>query len=176
MTWIDLALLLVVVLVTTIAAEKRLSGLLVGLGGVLLLRPLLLLGSVSAFGALLTALALGVTLALLGARLTQGWAVSDLTGQILGGAGGLLLSTVLVLALVTALPVERNAHAQIVYPPQTVNRSTAAALQGSQFVRLGRNILLYPLLAAGNAPAVKGADEAAYAWLHGYLVVNPPWQ
>lgn len=175
MTWIDLALLLIVVLVTTVAAEKRLSGLLVGLGSVLLLKPLLLLGSISAVGALLTALALGAGLLLLGVRLAQSWVVSDVAGQWLGGMGGLLLSTVLVLALVTALPIERNAHAQIVYPPQKVARSTAAALQESRFVRLGRNILLYPLLAAGKDPAVTGADGNLYKWLHGYLVVGTPW-
>jgi hypothetical protein len=174
MTWIDLTLLLLVAIVTALAAERRLTGLLVGLGGVLLLRPLLLLGDVSAFGALLAALAAGGTLALLGTRLTRSWALPDAAAVILGGAGGLLLSVMLLLATVTSLPIERNAHAQIVYPPQAINRSTAAALQASPLVQLGRSILLQPLL-AGSGPATS-SEQRAYAWLHDYLVVGTPWQ
>jgi hypothetical protein len=177
MTWIDLVLLLTVILTTALSAERRLTGFVLGLGAALLLKPLLLLGSVSVFGALLAALAAGVLLSLLGTWLARSFRLPDGTNLLLGAAGGLLLSTALLLASVTALPIERNAHGQIVYPPQQgVTRSFAAVLKSSSFVNLGRNILLYPLLAAGGDASVSGSDGFAYAWLHDYLVAGTPWQ
>ena len=50
MTWIDASLVLTVAAVTGLAAERRLMGLLVGLGGLAALRPLLVLADLKKMG------------------------------------------------------------------------------------------------------------------------------
>lgn len=174
MTWFDLILLLVVALTTALAAERRFAGLLLGAASVLLLKPLLLLGSISAVGAILTGLAAAVLLALLVRRIPRDF-VPDWAGRLLGGLGGLLLSVVLVLAIVTGLPVERTAHGDVIYPPHSVARPLANALQSSPLVAVGRNILLYPLLDADDRDTLAGHKEA-HTWVHEWLVPDTPWK
>lgn len=171
MTWFDLALLLVLAVLVALAAERRLGGLIIGLGGVLLLRPILLLADLPIV-ALAVALLAGLLLALLSRR-ARARRLSAAAGAALGGFGGLLLGGALLLATVTSLPIERNEAGQLVYPPRGLPAPLSAALQRSPLARTGRDILLYPLLVRqGDVPAAK---QPVLRALHGYLVVGEPW-
>jgi hypothetical protein len=174
MTWIDLLLALMLAVFIPLGAERRLGGLMLGLGGVLLLRPLLLLGQVSMLLALAAALAAGLALALAARGIGRRRRLPRVPFAILGGVGGGLLGTALVLSMAVSLPLERNAANQIVYPPEQVPAFVAPAVRGSRVFREGRDILLYPLLDAQGdiSPRRRPVLEA----LHSYLVVGQPWE
>ena len=118
MSWIDFALVLALISIAALGAERRLSGFLVGIGGVLLLRPLLFLADVNPFMALVVALAAGLGLSLIGRRIGNQRRGRSWFFRLLGGLGGLALGTVLVLSLATTFPLQINATGQIVYPPR----------------------------------------------------------
>ena len=91
----------------------------------------------------------------------------------MGALGGLALGLVLVLALVTSLPIQRNPLDQIVYPPRDLPEPFNQAVVSSRMVLLGRDILLYPLL---DAQGDLAASEGILRGLHSYLVVGEPWK
>lgn len=177
-TWIDALLVLMVAVTTALGASRRLVGFTVGVGGVLLLRPLLVVGTRGIWVALVAALAGGVILAVIGQRLVppskrQGW-----VGKALGGVGGAALGFALLLALVTSLPIQRNPanDAEIFYPPRTAPGSLAADLNRSPLVNVGRSILLHPLLPAPTPAEARAGDLwRVYGGLHAWLVVGEPW-
>lgn len=180
MSWIDFALVLALVSFTALASERRLAGFFVGVGGVLLLRPLLMLADLDPFLALVVALGAGLGLSLLGRQLgTQsrgrGWQF-----RILGGVGGLALGLSLVLSITTAFPIQANAAGQIVYPPRSQGElqpqmpqgygPLSEAVNGSLLIGIGKSILLYPLLEdqiTSGSVLLRG--------LHSYLIVGEPW-
>lgn len=174
MTWIDLLLALLFAVFIALGAERRLGGLLVGLGGVLLLRPLLLLGQASPLLAVGVALVAGLALALGARRIGRQRRLAPALLALLGGLGGGLLGAALVLSAAVSLPLERNSSNQLVYPPQGVPALIAPAVRGSRVFREGRDILLYPLLAAQGdiSPSRRPVLKA----LHSYLVVGEPWK
>lgn len=176
MTWLDILLILAGVAVAALATERRWTGALLSLGGLLLLRPLLLLISFSPLVAIVASLLVGLGLALLATRLT-GRSARNLAGTLAGGVTGTLFAVMLVLAVATAFPIERTADG-LVYPPRTLPEPLQTAVRGSPIVGYGRSILLQPLLVgqAQTEPAVTGAMGTVTGWLHGYLVVGTPWQ
>ena len=174
MTWIDLLLVLLFAVFIALGAERRLAGLLLGLGGVLLLRPLLLLGEVSPVLAVAAALLAGLLLSLIARRLTGRRRVPSVRYALLGGLGGGLLGAVLVLSATVSLPIERNAQNQIIYPPQEIPGAVGNAVAGSRLLREGRDILLYPLLERQGE--VNAQRRPVVRLLHSYLVVGEPWE
>ena len=173
MTWIDLALVLVAASVAALASERRLSGFFVGIGDVLLLRPLLVLAEINPFVGLVAALVVGLGLSFLGRVLLPPSRGGMWFQRLLGALGGLALGLVLVLALVTSLPIQRNPLDQIVYPPRDLPEPFNQAVVSSRMVLLGRDILLYPLL---DAQGDLAASEGILRGLHSYLVVGEPWK
>lgn len=177
-TWIDALLVLMVVSTTALGASRRLVGFTVGVGGVLLLRPLLVVGSRGVWVAVVTALVGGVILAVIGQRLVpagkrQGW-----VGKALGGVGGAALGLTLMFALVTSLPIQRNPanDAEVFYPPRTAPGTLAVDLNRSPLVDVGRSILLHPLLPAPTPAEARANDTwRVYGGLHTWLVVGEPW-
>lgn len=174
MTWIDLLLVLLFAALIALGAERRLTGLFLGLAAVVLLRPLMILGDLSPLLAVAAALMAGLALALLARRAGRQRRSSRNGSLVLGGLGGALLGASLVLSLVVSLPIERNLSGQIVYPPQSIPGPLASAVSRSRLFREGRDILLYPLLdrqgdiAPGRRPVV--------GTLHRFLVVGEPWE
>lgn len=174
MTWIDLLLALLFAVFIALGAERRLGGLVLGAGGALLLRPLLLLGQVSPLLAVAVALVAGLALALAARRFGRQRRLSAAALTLLGGFGGGLLGAALVLSASVSLPLERNAANQLVYPPREVPAVLAPAVRGSRVFREGRDILLYPLLAAQGD--IDPSRRAVLEALHSYLVVGEPWE
>lgn len=176
MTWIDAALVLTIAAVVALAAERRLSGLLLGLGGALALRPLLVLASLNPWLALVAALLVGLGLALVGRHVLQLARVPGPFTRVAGGFGGLVLGTALTLALVTSLPIQRNPvePGLIYYPPRDLPGSVQQAVTGSAAVAVGRSVLLYPLLSAQGA--IPEGQEPVLALLHQWFVVDEPWR
>ncbi len=175
MSWLDLVLVTVVAAVTALGAHRRLAGLFVGVGGVLLLRPLLVLAQANPFLALLAALLAGLGLSLLGRRLFQQNRGALVLTRTLGGLGGLALGLALMLSLVTSLPIQRNPAnpSELFYPPRNLPAPIASAVLDSRLVVLGRDILFYPLLSKQGEAQV--GPERLMNGLHRLLVVGEPW-
>lgn len=173
-TWLDAALIVMVAVFVAVGAQKKLIGLFVGVGAVLVLRPLLNLASGNPGLAVAVGLLLGLVLGILGRRLGLGKGHTHWSFKALGGFGGLLLGLAMLGALLTSLPIQRNpANArEIFYPPRSAPGTLAATFQRSPLIAAGRSILLYPLLPAENFAA---SERRLYAGLHGWLVVGEPW-
>lgn len=174
MSWIDLVLVLVFASLTALGAERRLSGLTVGLGGALLFRPVLALSGASPYAALGLALGAGLLLGFAARRLTvRNRAYLPLT-SVLGALGGGAMGLLTVLALTTALPLGSDLEGRIVYPPRDLSPTMVRALQSSRLVDVGFDILLYPLLAPHGAYGQ--AEDVVYGALHGLFVHGAPWE
>lgn len=171
MNWIDLSLLLLVAAVAALSAKRGLIGLTVGFGGLILLKPLLLLSQVNLWLALGAALLAALLSGLLGRGLEAGSRLPTSLSSSLGGVGGFLLGVMLVLALVTSLPVERDLNNRIVYPPHNLPPGVQGAVQQSRLMKLGSDILLYPLLAQSGLLE----PSNVLGGLHNLLVVESPW-
>lgn len=172
-TWIDAVLVLIVAVATAFGAQRRLVGLVVGVGAVLLLKPLLVVGSRSPVLALIAAVLGGVLLAVLSQRMSSPGLRQRWPSMVAGGAGGLVLGLALVVALVTALPIERSSSdpRAIYYPPVNAPLGLSSTLQASPLVTFGRNIVLYPLL---EEPESQFRQDA-YQVLRNWFVEGDPW-
>lgn len=176
MSWIDPLFAVLVAALAALGASRRLTGLWVGLGGVLLLRPLLGVALDMPIVALLLALATGLMLALLGRNLMPALRGGGGWQRFAGALGGGALGLAFVLALVTSLPIQRSPFDpnQLYYPPRDLPAVVRGPVLRSWTVDLGRDILLYPLL---DAQGVVPEDRAPLLrGLHRWLVVGEPWQ
>ncbi|NBC96850.1 MAG: hypothetical protein GVY27_10900 [Deinococcus-Thermus bacterium] len=176
MSWLDPAFAVLVGTLTAFGASRRLTGLWVGLGGVLLLRPLIGVAVSSPVVGLIAALLGGLLLGLLGRNLVAGLRAGRWWQRALGALGGAALGGALVLALAVSLPIQRSPFDpnQLYYPP----RDLPALIQGSALrswtLSLGRDVLLFPLLE--RQEAVPEGREALLRGLHRWLVVGEPWR
>ncbi|NLG07879.1 MAG: hypothetical protein GX560_01295 [Deinococcales bacterium] len=172
-TWVDVLLVALVAVYTALGAKRGWGGLVVGVGGVLLLRPLLVVGARGPAVALVAALLGGLLLAVIGRRLGSPALRQRWPGMVGGGLGGLALGLAMTVALVTSLPIERNVlnPREIYYPPRNAPWGVSAALQRSPLVTMGRSILLYPLLPEPE----QELERRAYQGLRSWFVVGEPW-
>lgn len=174
MTWIDTTLVIAVASTTALASERRFSGLLVGLGGVLAFHPLLTLAQSSPLLALALALLTGLALALIGRHLLQRVRLPALVGRLAGGLGGLLLGLTIALALTTSLPIGRQPlSGGVFYPPTDLPPAVQPAVSGSTAVDAGRSVLLFPLLEAQGE--VSPTSSVLLSALHDWFVIGEPW-
>ena len=175
MTVLDVALVLTMATLVALAAQRRLVGLMVGAGGALALRPLLLLADMNPWLGLLGALLVGLGFALIGRMLLpagggRGWMV-----WVAGGAGGAALGLAVVLTLVTSLPIQRDAlnPNQLRYPPQDLPLTVRPLVERSLLMQVGREVLFAPLLAAQEPRSPERAGVIAA--LHGWVITGEPW-
>lgn len=173
-TWVDVLLIVVLAVSVAAGAHRKLIGFFVGVGGVLLVRPLLDVGQGNPWLAAALGLAAGIALGLLGRRLYNPGRGAMWPYQVLGGIGGGALGVALLFALVTSLPLQRNPTntTEIFYPPRNLPGDLSVTLQSSPLITLGRTILFYPLLPKEQYTA---AQQNAYGGLHTWLVVGEPW-
>src|SRR5690625_2699591 len=115
MTWLDAALVILVMAVAALITERRWAGVVMAGAGLLLLGPLLRLSSVSPLLALLVAVAAGLLLAVLCAKLIRNQQ-DALPGLLAGGVTGLAFADALLLAIVTSLPEELNHDNTVSFP------------------------------------------------------------
>lgn len=176
MSWIDPLLAVIVGALTAFGASRRLTGLAVGVGGVLLVRPLLGLAQGSPWAALAAALLGGVVMAVVGRGLFANLRSGGWWQKALGGVGGAALGVALVLALVTSLPIQRSPFDpnQLFYPPRNLPGPVQTATARSWTVAVGRDVLLYPLLDAQGV--IPDERRALLGGLHRWLVVGEPWR
>lgn len=175
MTILDVALVLTVATLVALAAQRRLVGLMVGAGGALALRPLLMLGDMNPWLGLFGALLAGLGFALIGRMLLplgggRGWLV-----RLAGGAGGAVLGVAVVLTLVTSLPIQRDAlnPNQLRYPSREIPLSVRPLVERSMLVQFGREVLFAPLLVTQEPRSREHA--AVVSTLHDWIIVGEPW-
>ena len=176
MTVLDVALVLTAALIAALASQRRLGGLMVGLGGALVLRPLLQLGEMNPWLGLFGALLVGLGLALAGRLLLPSAGGSGVWPRIAGGLGGAALGIAIVLTLVTSLPIQRDAlnPNQLRYPPQDLPATVRPVVERSALMQIGREVLFAPLLAAQDPRSNERA--AVMNALHAWLVTSEPWR
>jgi hypothetical protein len=176
MSILDVVLVLVIATLCALGAQRRLTGLLIGVGGALALRPLLILADLNPWLALVGALLVGLGLALLGRQVLQVSTAPGALTSVAGGFGGAVLGVALVLALVTSLPIQRSPFNpnELVYPPDTLPSFARPAIHGSTFVSVGRDVLFAPLL-TGSSALPQGRAVVVDA-LHRWIVVGEPWR
>jgi hypothetical protein len=175
-SWIDPVFAALVGTLTAFGAARRLTGLWVGIGGVLLLRPLLGVAASTPIVGLIAALLGGLLLGLLGRNLLAGLRTGRWWQRALGGLGGATLGVALVLALATSLPIQRSPFDpnQLYYPPRDLPALVQGAALRSWTLSFGRDVLLYPLLDAQGA--VPEGRDTLLRGLHRWLVVGEPWR
>lgn len=167
MTWLDAALVILVMAVAALITERRWAGVVMAGAGLLLLGPLLRLSSVSPLLALLVAVAAGLLLAVMCAKLIRNQQ-DALPGLLAGGVTGLAFAAALLLAIVTSLPVELNPDNTVSYPPQNLPPALHSAVNSSPLFRYGRTVTLQPLL----GPA---AEQPLTEFLHDWFIPVDPW-
>ncbi len=175
MTVIDVALALTVATLAALGSQRRVGGLLVGLGGALALRPLLLLAEMNPWLGLVGALLVGLALALVGRLLLPGAGGSGLIARLAGGVGGAALGVAVMITLVTSMPVQRDTlnPNQLRYPPPDLPAAVRPAVERSMLVQLGREVLFAPLLASQDPRSPQ--RSAVTAALHSWVVTSEPW-
>ncbi len=178
--WFDVAMALLLATSIALFAQKRLTGFLIGVGALLILRPLLILGVKDpllaiAFG-LLAGAALGFIAQVLSPRLR--W--SNRNETILGGLGGLSFGLCFILAIVLSLPINVNPFSnQITYPdfkdfPDNFPVAISEYIKDSRIVNIGRDTLLYK--AYPDPLQITSADPDLLQALNRWLVVGTPWE
>lgn len=176
MNVLDVVLVLTVATVVGLAWQRRLVGLMVGVGGALALRPLLLLADANPWLGVAGGLLVGLALALIGRLLLPGTSSQSAWTYPAGGLGGAVLGVALLLTLVTSLPIQREAlnPNQLRYPPQDIPVAVRSLVDRSLLMQLGREVLFAPLLAQQEARSPQ--RNAVMGTLHGWVVVGEPWR
>lgn len=176
MTWLDVVLLVIPAALAAVGTERRWIGFAIAVAAVILVRPLVVLATAAPVVALIAALVAGVSVSVLVRSLVSPRRNGAVVQQVLGGAGGFVLGTLIVLTLVTALPIQRNPinEREIFYPPRNLPEPFGQAVTSSRLVQMGRDILLFPLL--DGRVAFNPTERAVYGGLHDYLVVGTPWE
>lgn len=176
MSWIDPVLAVLVGTLAAFGAARRLAGFAVGVGAVLLLRPILGVAEANVWAGLVAALFGGAILASLGRSLFVNQRSGAVWQKALGAAGGTVLGVALVLALVTSLPIQRSPFDpnQLFYPPRDLPGPMQTATARSWTVAQGRDVLLFPLLDAQGA--IPDERRAIVGTLHRWFVVGEPWR
>lgn len=176
MTVLDVALVLTAALIAALATQRRTGGLMVGLGGAIVLRPLLLLGDMNPWLGLFGALMVGLGLALAGRLLLPGAGGTGIWSRVAGGVGGAALGVAIVLTLVTSLPIGRDAlnPNQLRYPPNDLPAAVRPAVERSALMQVGREVLFAPLLAAQDPRSAQ--RTSVMNALHGWIVTGEPWR
>ncbi|MCA9836066.1 MAG: hypothetical protein KC422_04105 [Trueperaceae bacterium] len=173
MSWFDLILIVVFAALTALGAKRKLMGLIVGLGAALVFKPLLLVLQGNVYVALLLALVTGLILGLSSRFLLVRRIGTAGIYQFAGALGGAILATLVVLSVTTSLPLGRDINGLITYPSSSLPTGFGNAVRQSRLVNLGRDILLYPLLA--SEPRLSG-KEGLYEPLHKFFVTGKPWE
>src|SRR5690606_6209061 len=136
-TWVDAVLVVLVAVLTALGAKKQWVGLVVVVGGLVLLRPLLVIGAQDPWIAIAAGFLGGILLGLLARRLSLTGRGKAWPETVLGGIGGFALGMVLMAALVSSLPIQRNPanEREIFYPPRDGSTGPAQAFRRSPMVK-----------------------------------------
>ncbi len=173
--WLDYSLILLVAAIAGLFARRKLAGLVVGIAAILLIKPLLMLGQQSAVLALIVGIVASIALAILGQFLNEKDPFAPSLQMLLGGIGGFLFGLSMLFALVTALPLN-IVNGQIIYPSNVGRSNVSFAIEDSQLVNIGRDILLYDVYVLNNLrQSISTANPDFVETLNGYLVAGEPW-
>lgn len=173
--WLDYTLIVLVATIAGLFARRKLAGLVVGIAAIVLIKPLLMLGQINLWLALGVALIASIIVAFLGQFLNDKDPFPYSLQSLLGGVGGLLFGMSMLFALVTALPLD-IVNGQIIYPSNVGRTPVSLAIEDSQLVNIGRDILLYDVYVMNNLrQSINTANPDFVETMNGYLVAGEPW-
>lgn len=158
-----------------LSAHKRLSGLFIGVGGALMLRPILGLAGVNDFIALLAALLVGAILAVLARSLAPKLSFNATIFKALGALGGLVFGVALILALAVSFPLDKQPQGNYHFFHQSGPRFLANEAQKSQIMKMGRYALFYKLYDGTDNAIPEDVNWAMVGFINRFFVVHLPW-
>lgn len=174
MNWLDIFFTITLAGCIGLSAHKRLSGLFIGMGGALLLRPLLSLAGINNFIALLAALLVGAILAVVARSLAPKLSFNTMVFKTLGAIGGLVFGVALVLALAVSFPLNKQPQGSYHFFPQRP-RFIANVATESEIVKLGRYALFYQFYDGRENPIPEDAPWGMVGLINRFFVVELPW-
>lgn len=169
---LDALFFLIMVAVTSLAAQRKLAGLVVGVGSLIAYKPLMLLASRNIWASLIAGIVLAAALGFGGRLLAPMLRLKTLPATLLGALGGMLLSLLVVVGFSVSLPIRRDLNNQIIYPPRVTSGALAKGIASSKILALGRNVLLYPLFDPGIFPE---SERPILSGMHNFFVSGEPW-
>jgi hypothetical protein len=174
MNWFDIFLIIALATITALGIKRKLVGLLIGVVALPLIRVLMLIGN-PWIGIAMT-ISAGILLGLLGRNVLAHKRGFDIPFMVLGGLGGLFTGLLFVGLMITSLPINYDKiNTAYIYPPKyNIPPLLFQAFQGSRLVKVGHDILLYPLLE--NEGRIPENQRGTYNILHNVLVVGQPWE
>jgi len=173
--WLDYSLIALVGVIAGLFARRKLAGLVVGIGAIILIPLLLRLGEMNIVIALVVGIIISIVLALLGQFLNDRDPFAYSLQHLLGGLGGFLFGLSMLFALVTALPLNIS-NGQIIYPANVGRSQVSLAIEDSQLVNIGRDILLYDVYVSNNIrDRIVTANPDFVETMNSYLVAGEPW-
>lgn len=173
--WLDYSLILLVAAITGLFAKRKLAGFVVGIAAILLIKPLLMLGQQNPIIAIVVGIVASIVLAFLGQFLNDKDPFAPSLQMLLGSVGGFLFGLSMLFALVTALPLN-IVNGQIIYPSDVGRNAASLAIEDSQLVNIGRDILLYDVYVMNNLrSSINTASPDFVETLNSYLVAGEPW-
>lgn len=175
MSWLDIFFAVTLAGCIGLSAHKRLSGLFIGIGGALLLRPLLSLAGINDFIALLAALLVGAILAVAARSIAPKLSFNATVFKALGAAGGLVFGVALILALAVSFPLDKQPQGNYHFFHQSGPRFLADAATQSQIVKLGRYALFYEFYDDAQNAIPQDVNWSMVGLINRFFVVQLPW-
>lgn len=174
--WLDYSLIVLVGIIAGLFARRKLAGFVVGIAAIILIPLLLRLGEINVLIALVVGIVVSIILALLGQFLNDKDPFAHSLQHLLGGIGGFLFGLSMLFALVTALPLNVS-NGNIIYPSNVGSNRASFAIEDSQLVNIGRDILLYDVYVANNIrDRIVTANPDFVETMNSYLVAGNPWE
>jgi hypothetical protein len=170
--WLDALFLLIMIVVTALAAQRNLTGLVVGVGSLIVYKPLMLLAGRNLGASLIAGLVIAAALGFGGRFLAHLVKLKPLVGSLLGIVGGVCLSLLLVVSLSVSLPIRRDINNNVVYPPDGWSPTLELTMSRSRIMQLGRNVLLFPLF---RPDEFSSTERPILNVMHQYFISGEPW-
>lgn len=173
--WFDYSLIALAGIIAGLFARRKLAGFVVGLASLFMIPMLLRVAQASLILAIVFGIVLSIILAILGQNLNDRDPFAHGLQTFLGGIGGFLFGLTLLFAIVTAFPIN-IVNGQILYPANLGRSNVAFAVENSQLVNIGRDILLYDVYVMNNLrQSINTANPDFVETMNGYLVAGEPW-
>ena len=188
---IDVIGILLLAFIIALFARKGLTGFIIGVGGLLALKLLLVLSSSNAVLTIIASVIFGLLLRFIAQMLVPRLRLNRVVENLLGGVGGLAFGVGLILAFSVSLPIGFDGYGRIAYPnPAVLPAGLNSVSPSSRLMKLGSTTTLYEAyveegyehliyeqeIKLGSKNGIVKLSPQAVKLLHNTLVVGRPWE